>query len=80
MNWLITENKRRININEIPILNINELREEIINLSKRVIGFFGKKENDKVRLFAVLADDNEGKIFISLSSFEKQEKEYESLT
>ena len=39
MNWLITENKRRININEIPILNINELREEIINLSKRVIGF-----------------------------------------
>ena len=80
MNWLITENKRRININEIPILNINELREEIINLSKRVIGFFGKKENDKVRLFAVLADDNEGKIYISSAIFEKEEKEYESLT
>lgn len=80
MNWLITENKKRININEIPVLNINDLRQEIINLSKRVVGFFGKKEDEKVRLFVVLADDEEGKLYVSSSSFEKDEKEYESLT
>ena len=38
MNWLITENKKRVNINEIPVLNIGDLRLEIIKLSKRVIG------------------------------------------
>lgn len=80
MNWLITENKKRININEIPVLNINDLRQEIINLSKRVVGFFGKKEDEKVRLFVVLADDEEGKLYVSSSIFEKDEKEYESLT
>lgn len=80
MNWLITENKKRININEIPVLNINDLRQEIINLSKRVVGFFGKKEDEKVRLFVVLADDEEGKLYVSSSYFEKDEKEYESLT
>ena len=80
MNWLITENKKRVNINEIPVLNIVELRLEIIKLSKRVIGFFGKKENDKVRLFVVMADDSEGKLYISSSIFENDVKEYESLT
>ena len=80
MNWLITENKKRININEIPVLNINDLRLEIIKLSKRVIGFFGKKEDEKVRLFVVLADDNEGKLYISSSIFEQNMVEYESLT
>lgn len=80
MNWLITENKKRININEIPVLNINDLRQEIINLSKRVVGFFGKKEDEKVRLFVVLADDEEGKLYVSSAMFEENEKEYESLT
>lgn len=80
MNWLITENKKRVNINEIPVLNINDLRLEIIKLSKRVIGFFGKKEDERVRLFVILADDNEGKLYVSSSIFEKDVKEYESLT
>ena len=80
MNWLITENKKRININEIPVLNIDDLRQEIINISKRVIGFFGKYENENVRLFVVLADDQEGKLYISSTIFEKETREYESLT
>ena len=69
MNWLISKNKKRVNISEIPILNINDLRLEIIKLSKRVIAFFGKQENDKVRLFVVLADDKEGKMYISSAIF-----------
>ena len=80
MNWLITENKKRVNINEIPVLNIGDFRLEIIKLSKRVIGFFGKRENENVRLFVVLADDEEGKLYISSTVFEKEVKEYESLT
>lgn len=80
MNWLITENKKRIDINKIPILEINELREEIIKISKRVIGFFGKKANNNIKLFVVLADDKEGKIYISSSIFKEGIKEYESIT
>ena len=34
MNWLISENKKRINIADIPVLNIEDLRFEIINLNK----------------------------------------------
>ena len=36
MNWLITENKKRINISDIPVLSFETLREEIINLNKFV--------------------------------------------
>lgn len=80
MNWLISENKKRINIADIPVLNIEDLRFEIINLNKRVIGFFGKKEFDKTRLFVVMADDSEGKLYISSSIFEADKKSYESIT
>ncbi len=80
MNWLITENKKRVNISEIPVLNFPNLREEIIKINKRVIGFFGKQEEENVRLFVVMADDIEGKLYISSSVFAKEEKEYESIT
>ena len=80
MNWLITENKKRVNISEIPVLNFTNLREEIIKINKRVIGFFGKKEEENIRLFVVMADDTEGKLYISSSVFTKDEKEYESIT
>lgn len=80
MNWLITENKKRVNISDIPVLKINDLRAEIIRLNKRVIGFFGKKEDDKTKLFAVMADDGNGKLYISSAVFEADEKSYDSLT
>ena len=62
MNWLTTTINTTIDINGIPVLDINELREEIINLKKRVVGFFGKKEWNGVRLFVTLADDKEAKL------------------
>lgn len=74
MNWLITENKKRINISDIPVLNINDLRKEIISLNKRVISFF----NADNKLFVVLSDDNEGKLYISSSNIDFSE--YECLT
>lgn len=78
MNWLITENKKRFNINEIPVLNINELRKEIIQLNKRVISFFGQKEDDEVKLYVVMADDNKGKLYVASSLLNINE--YESIT
>ena len=71
MNWLVTENKKRINIFDIPVLNINDLRLEIIKMNKRPIGFFGKREAENVKLFVILADDIEGKLYISSSLFSK---------
>ena len=74
MNWLITENKKRINISDIPVLNINDLRREIISLNKRVISFF----NSNGKLYVILSDDNEGKLYISSSNIDFTE--YECLT
>ena len=72
--------RKRVNISEIPVLKFVDLREEIIKLDKRVIGFFGKKENENTRLYVIMSDDNEGKLYISSSIFSQEEKEYESIT
>ena len=81
MNWLTTTINKTIDINEIPVQNINDLREEIINLKKRVVGFFGKQEWNGVRLFVTLADDKEGKLYLSSTFFDNNgAKEYESIT
>ena len=80
MNWLITENRKKVNTKEIPVLDIKDLRQEIINISKRVVNFFGLRENDNIRLFVVLADDSTGKLYISSAIFGSECKEYESLT
>ena len=80
MNWLIAKNREKISIKDIPVLKIEELTREIIDLNKRVIGFFGKKENDNVRLFVILADDENAKLYISSSIFTQAETQYESIT
>ena len=43
MNWIKTKNNTKINLNEIPTLDICELREEIISLNKRPVGFFWER-------------------------------------
>ena len=80
MNWITTENNKPVNLNEIPTLNINDLRKEIIEINKRVVGFFGTKVFDCVKLYVVLADDENGKLLISSSFFGAGEKSYESIT
>ena len=66
MNWLITENNKKINTYEIPIISIEDLRVEISNLRHRPIGFFGKQEYENVRLYVVLSDDKQGKLMIHM--------------
>ena len=81
MNWIKTKNNTKINLNEIPTLDICELREEIISLNKRPVGFFGKDWGySRTKLFVILADDENGDLYVSSALFEQNEKEYESLT
>ena len=68
MNWIKTKNNSKINLSDIPTLNINDLREEIKNLNFRPIGFFGQNILGGVKLFVILADDVKGEIYISSSS------------
>lgn len=79
-NWIKTKNNTKINLSDIPTLNINDLRTEIINLAKRPIGFFGKTWADGVKLFVVLADDKSGELLISSAFFNANEKSYECIT
>ena len=80
MNWIITENNKPINLKDIPCLDINDLRNEIINLNKRAVGFFGTKCFDGVKLYVIMADDAEGKLYVSSSYFSPEVKSYESIT
>lgn len=84
-NWIKTKNNSKLNLCEIPALEIQELRKEIIaqvkNSGLRPIAFFGKDwGSERVRLFVVLANDKEGELLVSSALFRSFEKSYESLT
>jgi Ni,Fe-hydrogenase III large subunit len=73
------KNNSKINLSEIPVLTIGELREEIIKENKRPIAFFGKDWGEgRVRLFVVLEDAPE--LLVSSAIFNSDEKSYECLT
>lgn len=79
--WITIKNNTKINFSKIPILKIDELREEIISLGFRPIVFFGKDWGfGNVRLFVGLADDKNGDIYLSSTVFNSSQKSYESIT
>ena len=80
MNWIITENNKKINANDIPTLSIDEIKSDIEKMKMRVIGFFGKQEFENVRLYVVMADDKVGKLYITSSLFTPDVKSYEAFT
>lgn len=76
-----TKNNTKLNLSDIPIVSIEDLRKEVIDLNIRPVGFFGKDwGNGAVRLFVVLADDKNGDFYVSSSIFTENEKSYESFT
>ncbi len=80
-NWLITKNNSKVNLLDIPTLEMSQLRSEIISQEKRPIGFFGKDWGfGTTRLFVILADDDNGELLISSAMFSAEQKSYESLT
>ena len=80
MNWLITENNKKINANDIPTISTDEIKSDYGILKHRLIGFFGKQEFENIRLYVVLADDKVGKIYVTSSIFTPAQKSYESFT
>ncbi len=80
MNWIITENNRKINTLDIPTVYIDEIRADVENMKMRVVGFFGKQEFANVRLFVVLADDKVGKLYVTSALFTPDMKSYQSFT
>ncbi len=80
MNWVVTENNKRINTFNIPTISIEEIKNDFGKLNMRLIGFFGKQEYENVRLFVILADDKVGKLYVTSTLFEKGINEYQSFT
>lgn len=74
------QNNSKVDINSIPLLSISELREEIIKLNKRPVAFFGQNFEDKVKLFVILSDDAESRLYLSSAVFGAEEKSYDSIT
>jgi Ni,Fe-hydrogenase III large subunit len=82
MNWIITKNNKSVKAKDIPQVSMDVLRREGIEHfrnGKRVIAFFGVKNKDKVILYIVMADDENSRLFVSSSVFDK-EKSYQSIT
>ncbi len=80
MNWIVTYNNKKINALEIPVISIDEMKNSILALNKRPVGFFGKQEFENVRLYVVLADDYKGEFYVSSVIFPPDVKSYNSLT
>lgn len=81
INWIKTKNNTKLNLSEIPVLKIEELRCAIIGKNMRPIAFFGKDWGfGMTRLFVVLADDDNGDLYVSSAMFSAEQKSYESLT
>lgn len=93
-NWIKIENNSKISLLEIPVLDISDLRIEIISLCSvltgdngenskafRPVGFFGKDwGRGDTRLFVVLTDDKNGVFYVSSALFKAGIREYDSLT
>jgi len=80
--WIITKNNKPLNLKDVPVIPISELRENLIKKIKnhlRVIAFFGKKELEQIKLYIILADDINSDILISSSIFNKNDK-YPAIT
>ncbi len=80
MNWIITENNKKINTQDIPTISIDEIRSDVEKMKMRVVGFFGKQEFANVRLYVVMADDKVGKLYVTSTLFTPEMKSYESFT
>ncbi len=81
-NWIEIKNLQPVYLKDIPVLPIDDLRFQLIEKvrsGKRLIQFFGKRDSNKIVLYAIAADDNTSKMFLASSEF-KEGRQYISLT
>jgi len=82
MNWIITRNNKPVNINSIPLVEIEKLRPDIIKKSgegMRPVSFFSFKKSKEIILYIIMADDENSHLLISSSPM-KGKSSYESIT
>lgn len=80
MSFVRIKNNQNISIDNIPQIDFSTLREAIIKENKRPLLFFGVKEENGIKLFVGLSDDEFGEILLSSSFFDNNIKSYESIT
>lgn len=83
MNWILTKNNNVINVKDIPVVDIAELRQDIIKKIKgnnRVTGFFGTNKNSQPKLYIVLADDEKSELQVASTVFTADTHSYLSIT
>ncbi len=82
MNWIITRNNKPVDINSIPLIEIEKLRQDIIKKSSegmRPLSFFCFRKGRKIFLYVIMADDENSRVLISSSDMTGKSS-YESLT
>ena len=82
MNWVEIKNLQSISLNEIPRLQIDELRSQLvgkIKSGKRLVQFFGDHEVDGVTVYAIIADDNNSRLSVAAANVHAKSF-YHSLT
>ena len=80
MNYYVMKNNQRINLLDIPTINFESLRAQLIATNLRPIAFFGADWGENIKLFVALADDEKGEILVTSSLIHKTITEYESIT
>jgi len=82
LNWIQIKNLQTVSLNDIPVLTVEELRNQLIEQVKngrRLVQFFGDKVNESIVLYVVVSDDNSSRLFVSSSKF-TNEKSYQSFS
>lgn len=73
MSWIELKNLQTISLKDIPVLPVEKFRTAVIdklNSGNRILQMFGAQEpGNKIVCYAVLADDNVSKIYISSTIF-----------
>ncbi len=80
MDNCVINNNKRVNLLEIPTVEIEKLRSYLSVSNLRPISFFGSDWGSAVKLFVALADDERGEIILCSSLIDKSIKSYESIT
>ena len=80
MNWIIFENNKKIKVNDVPTISLEEIKKDFGEFNHRLIGFFGKQEFENVRLYVVLSDDKVGKLYVTSALFTPDVNSYEAFT
>ena len=67
MNYYTIKNNQRVNLLDIPTLELDALRARLAASNLRPLSFFGCDWGENIKLFVALADDEKGEILLTSS-------------